>query len=34
MDVSLKDQGRVKMDEIALYEVQDGKIVSEQFFFN
>ncbi len=34
MDVTIKDQGRVKMDEIAVYEVEDGKIVSEQFFFN
>jgi len=33
MDVTMKDQGRTKMDEIALYEVKDGKIVSEQFFY-
>jgi hypothetical protein len=25
--------GRVKMDEIAVYEVKNGKIVKEQFFF-
>lgn len=33
MDVTVKDQGRIKMDEIAVYEVKDGKIVLEQFFF-
>jgi hypothetical protein len=33
MDVSMKGAGRVKMDEIAVYEVKEGKIVKEQFFF-
>lgn len=33
MDGTFKEMGRVKMDEIALYEVKDGKIVSEQFFY-
>jgi len=33
MDVSMKGQGRMKMDEIAVYEVKDGKIVKEQFFY-
>lgn len=33
MDVTFKGQGRMKMDEIALYEVKDGKIVKEQFFY-
>ena len=33
MDVTLKGQGRIKMDEIAVYEARDGKIVMEQFFF-
>jgi hypothetical protein len=33
MDVTIKGQGRMKMDEIAVYEVKDGKITSEQFFF-
>ena len=33
MDVTLKGQGRIKMDEIAVYEVKDGKIVLEHFFF-
>ena len=33
MDATMKGAGRVKMDEIAVYEVKDGKIVKEQFFF-
>ena len=33
MDATMKGMGRVKMDEIAVYEVKDGKIVKEQFFF-
>ena len=33
MDVTMKGAGRVKMDEIAVYEVKNGKIVKEQFFF-
>jgi ketosteroid isomerase-like protein len=33
MDVTIKGQGRMKMDEIAVYEVRDGKIVLEHFFF-
>jgi ketosteroid isomerase-like protein len=33
MDVTMKGQPRSAMDEIALYEVKDGKIVKEQFFF-
>jgi ketosteroid isomerase-like protein len=33
MDVTLKGMGRVNMDEIAVYEVRDGKIVKEQFFY-
>jgi hypothetical protein len=33
MDVSIKGAGRMQMDEIAVYEVKDGKIVKEQFFF-
>ena len=34
MDTTMKGQGRMKMDEIAVYEVKDGKIVKGQFFFN
>ncbi len=33
MDVTMKGMGRTTMDEIAVYEVKDGKIVKEQFFF-
>jgi hypothetical protein len=33
MDVSLKGMGRMKMDEVAVFEVKDGKIAKEQFFF-
>ena len=33
MDVTMKGQGRMKMDEIAVYEAKDGKIVKEQFFY-
>lgn len=33
MDVTMKGVGRTKMDEIAVYEVKDGKITKEQFFF-
>lgn len=33
MDVTLKGGARMKMDEIAVYEVKDGKIVKEQFFY-
>lgn len=33
LDATFKDAGRMVMDEICLYEVRDGKIISEQFFF-
>ena len=33
MDATMKDMGRMKMDEICVYEVKDGKIIKEQFFF-
>jgi hypothetical protein len=33
MDATMKGQGRSKMDEIAVYEVKNGKITKEQFFF-
>ena len=33
MAVPFKGAGRSKMDEIAVYEVKDGKIVKEQFFY-
>jgi hypothetical protein len=33
MDCTMKGMGRQKLDEVALYEVKDGKIVREQFFY-
>jgi SnoaL-like domain len=33
MDVTMKGAGRTKMDEIAVYEIKDGKIVKEQFIY-
>jgi limonene-1,2-epoxide hydrolase len=33
MDVTIKGQPRMQMDEVAVYEVRDGKIVLEHFFF-
>ena len=33
MDVTMKGKGRMKMDEVGVYEVHDGKIVKEQFFY-
>ncbi len=33
MDVTYKEHGRMAMNEVAVYEVKDGKIVSEQFFY-
>lgn len=32
-DATMRGMGRQKMDEIAVYEVRDGKIVKEQFFY-
>jgi hypothetical protein len=33
MDTDVEGFGRVKIDEIMLYEVKDGRIVLEQFFY-
>lgn len=33
LDVTMKGMGRINMDEVCVYEVKDGKIVKEQFFF-
>ena len=33
VDVTFKGQGRMKMEEICVYTVKDGKVVSEQFFY-
>ena len=32
MDVTMKEQGRMDFTELCVYQVKDGKIVSEQFF--
>jgi len=32
-EATMKGRGRVNMEEVALYEVKEGKIVSEQFFY-
>jgi predicted ester cyclase len=32
MDVTMKGKGRTKMSELCVYEIKDGKIISEQFF--
>jgi SnoaL-like domain len=33
MDVTMKGMGRINMNEVCLYEIKDGKIVKEQFFY-
>jgi len=33
MDVTMKGMGRIKLDEVCVYEVKNGKVVKEQFFF-
>jgi hypothetical protein len=33
MDITMQDLGRIQISEIMLYEVKDGQIVSEQFFY-
>lgn len=32
-DVTFKDRGRQQMEELCVFEVNDGKIVNEQFFY-
>ncbi len=32
-DMTMKEQGRINMEEIAVYEVKDGKIVTERYFY-
>jgi hypothetical protein len=34
MDVTYKEHGRMPMSEIAVFEVKDGKIIAEQFFYS
>ncbi len=33
IDATMKGMGRIKMEEICVYEVRNGKVVSEQFFY-
>ena len=33
-DVTFKDRGRQQMEEVGVWEVKDGKIVNEQFFYS
>ena len=33
LDLDMKGQGRVNMAEVCVYQVKDGKIVLEQFFY-
>ena len=33
VDITVNGFGRIKIDEIMLYEVKDGQIISEQFFY-
>jgi hypothetical protein len=33
IDITVKDLGRVKIDQVMLYEVKDGQIIAEQFFY-
>ncbi len=33
IDATMKGMGRMKLEEISVYEVKDGKIVFEQFFY-
>lgn len=33
IDGTFKDRGRVKTEEICVYETKDGKIIKEQFFY-
>ena len=34
VDATYKERGRNEMDEVCVFEVRDGKIVSEQFFYH
>lgn len=33
LDATMKGRGRVNLEEICVYQVEDGKIVMEQFFY-
>jgi len=32
-DITFKGMGRQKIEEVCVYEVQNGKVVTEQFFY-
>jgi len=32
MDVTMKEKGRMNMKELCVYEIKDGKIISERFY--
>ena len=32
-DMTFKERGRTKMEEIAVYQVKDGKVVEERYFY-
>jgi len=34
LDITMKGMGRTKMEELCVYEVKDGKVVKEQFFYS
>jgi len=34
MDCTFKNQGRMQMEEVCVYKVNNGQIVEEQFFYN
>ena len=34
LDATFKGRGRVNMEELCVYEVDDGKIITEQFFYS
>ena len=33
-DATFKDRGRQQMEELCVYEVKDGKIINEQFYYS
>ena len=33
VDITVRPHGRIQIDQIMLYEVKDGQIISEQFFY-
>ena len=33
-DATFKEQGRIQMEELAVYKVKGGKVISEQFFYS